>query len=38
VCAECGYVESYVSDPDKLVEISRQWEKIELEDVKPKDA
>ena len=37
-CAECGYVESYVSDPDKLVEISRQWEKIELEDVKPKDA
>ena len=37
VCAECGYVESYVSDPDKLAEISRKWDKIELDDVKNDD-
>ena len=29
VCGECGYVESYVSDPKKLVEISRKWDKID---------
>ena len=32
VCAECGYVESYVSDPKKLAEIVRKWDKIELEE------
>ena len=37
VCAECGYVESYVSDPAKLVEISRKWDKIEPDDVKNED-
>lgn len=37
VCAECGYVESYVSDPKKLVEISRKWDKIDLEDSEEKD-
>ena len=37
VCTECGYVESYISDPEKLVEISRKWEKIDLDDAK-KDA
>ncbi|MBW2430393.1 MAG: hypothetical protein JRF56_15650 [Deltaproteobacteria bacterium] len=37
VCSECGYVESYVSDPQKLAEISRKWDKIELEEVEQKD-
>jgi predicted nucleic-acid-binding Zn-ribbon protein len=37
VCAECGYVESYVSDPDKLAEISRKWAKVELEETEEKD-
>ena len=37
VCADCGYVESYVSDPKKLVEISRKWDKINLEDSEKKD-
>ena len=37
VCSECGYVESYVSDPQKLAEISRKWDKIELEEVEKKD-
>ena len=32
VCAECGYVESYVSDPDKLAEISHKWDGVELEE------
>ena len=32
VCVECGYVESYVSDPDKLAEISRKWARVELEE------
>jgi len=37
VCSGCGYVESYVSDPDKLTEISRKWDKIELEEAEKKD-
>jgi len=37
VCVECGYVESYVNDPKKLAEISRKWDKIELEDIEKKD-
>ena len=32
VCGECGYVERYVSDPAKLVEISRKWNAIETGD------
>ena len=32
VCVECGYVESYVSDPDKLAEISRKWARVELDE------
>jgi hypothetical protein len=37
VCTECGYVESYVSDPDKLAEILRKWDKIEPADHEEKD-
>ena len=37
VCAECGYVESFVSDPDKLAEISHKWDRVEPEDVKNED-
>jgi len=33
VCVECGYVESYISDPDKLAEISRKWDKVDPEDI-----
>ena len=36
VCVACGYVESYISDPDKLAEISRKWDAIELEGVEEK--
>ena len=36
VCGECGYVESYVSESQKLVEISRKWDKLEPDDVKKK--
>lgn len=25
VCVACGYVESYVSEPDKLTEIAKKW-------------
>lgn len=28
VCAECGYVESYIGDSDKLKEIQRKWVRI----------
>jgi len=31
VCGECGYVERYVSDPTKLAEIARKWDKVEAE-------
>ena len=37
VCVECGYVESYVSDPDKLAEISRKWARAELKETEEKD-
>jgi hypothetical protein len=36
VCGECGYVESYVSDPQKLIEIARKWEKVGSEDIEKK--
>ena len=29
VCAHCGYVESYISDPKKLEEIADRWSKVE---------
>jgi hypothetical protein len=32
VCGECGYVESYISDPQKLIEIARKWEKVGSEE------
>ena len=32
VCVDCGYVESYVGDPDKLAEISSKWARVELEE------
>ncbi|MBC8255079.1 MAG: hypothetical protein H8E35_13785 [Ardenticatenia bacterium] len=28
VCVNCGYVESYVADPDKLRIIARRWPKV----------
>lgn len=28
VCTQCGYVESYISDPSKLKEISIRWPKV----------
>ena len=31
VCSACGYLERYVSDPEKLAEISRKWDQIEAE-------
>ncbi|MCP4630663.1 MAG: hypothetical protein GY850_45190 [bacterium] len=37
VCGECGYVESYVSDPKKLAEISRKWDKTDPEDSEKND-
>ena len=37
VCVECGYVESYVSDPDKLAEVSRKWDRVGLEETEEKD-
>ncbi len=36
MCGECGYVESYVSESQKLVEISRKWDKLEPDDMKKK--
>lgn len=37
VCAKCGYVERYVSNPEKLTEISRKWDSVEPEDTENKD-
>jgi predicted nucleic-acid-binding Zn-ribbon protein len=31
VCAECGYVESYVAESMKRVEISKKWPKVKAE-------
>ena len=28
VCAQCGYVESYISDTVELVEIAHKWPKV----------
>ena len=28
VCTVCGYVESYISDPDKLQKIRDKWPKV----------
>jgi len=28
VCASCGYVESYIADPNKLTEIRKRWPKV----------
>ena len=28
VCADCGYVESYVGEREKLKEIHRKWERV----------
>jgi len=33
VCVECGYLESYISDPEKLAEITRKWDRVEAEDI-----
>ena len=32
VCIRCGYVESYISDPDKLTEIAGKWNKAGQQD------
>ncbi len=37
VCGECGYVESYVSDRQKLIEIVRKWEQVQMEEVEKTD-
>jgi hypothetical protein len=37
VCVDCGYVESYVGDPDKLAEISHKWARVELEETEEKN-
>jgi len=29
VCVTCGYVERYVSEAEKLAEISKKWTKVE---------
>ncbi|MBC8393301.1 MAG: hypothetical protein H8E17_12140 [Deltaproteobacteria bacterium] len=29
VCTQCGYLESYIADSEKLEGISRKWRKIE---------
>jgi predicted nucleic-acid-binding Zn-ribbon protein len=34
VCIECGLVESYVAEKDKLAEIARKWTAVN-EDMKP---
>lgn len=31
VCINCGFTETYISDPVKLQKIARTWPKIELE-------
>jgi predicted nucleic-acid-binding Zn-ribbon protein len=31
VCVKCGYVESYIADPQKLEEIAERWAKVEKE-------
>lgn len=28
VCGQCGYVESYIADPEKLETISRTWRNV----------
>ena len=28
VCSECGYLESYVADEDKLIEIAKKWRNV----------
>jgi hypothetical protein len=32
VCTDCGLVESYVADEEKLREISKKWKKFESQD------
>jgi predicted nucleic-acid-binding Zn-ribbon protein len=36
VCVDCGLVESYVADQDKLEEIARKWTAVN-EDLKPEE-
>jgi predicted nucleic-acid-binding Zn-ribbon protein len=31
VCADCGLVESYVADADKLTEIAKKWKPVNAE-------
>jgi ribosomal protein S27AE len=31
VCTKCGYVESYISEPARLREISRKWPRVSEE-------
>ncbi len=37
VCAGCGYVESYISDPGKLTEIAGKWDKAGQEESEAKE-
>lgn len=36
VCVDCGLLESYVADQDKLAEIARKWSAVN-EDLKPSE-
>ena len=35
VCAECGYVESYISEAERLSEIATKWVQVKTMDTPP---
>ena len=35
VCAECGYVESYISEAERLSEIATKWVQVKTTDTPP---
>ena len=35
VCAECGYIESYISDAERLSEIATKWVQVKTTDTLP---
>ena len=35
VCAKCGYVESYISDAERLSEIATKWVQVKTTDASP---
>ena len=38
VCINCGYVESYIGDAEKRVEISQKWVKVKAKNAHPDKA